>query len=170
VALEELIQDWREVGHGCVGGMGWTGDGDVWEIFKVKCWEQGKFVYLWAERVNSIQRVECSRGGGGGILDSSLVSFAFAFVGSSRSSLPAALIALACLGTLSTLQRLKAPPAKHRRFMQTLFLSFLQLTTFQLHLPLPLYCPMFPSQNLTALETCSEKDIAQRRPRPPFIV
>jgi hypothetical protein len=76
VALEELIQDWREVGHGCVGGMGWTGDGDVWEILKVKCWEQGKFVYLWAERVNPIRRVECSRGGGGGggILDSSLVS------------------------------------------------------------------------------------------------
>jgi hypothetical protein len=62
------------------------------------------------------------------------------------------------------LQRLKSPPAKHRRFMQ---LS-LQLTTFQLHLPLPLYCPMFPSQNLTALEVCSKKDIVQRRPRPPL--
>jgi hypothetical protein len=58
---------------------GWTGDRDVREILKVKCWKQGKFVYLWAERVNPIRRVECSRGGGGGggggdILDSSLVS------------------------------------------------------------------------------------------------
>ena len=79
------------------------------------------------------------------------LAFAFAFIGSSRSSLPAT-------------STLKSPPAKHRRFMQ---LS-LQLTTFQLHLPLPLYCPMFPSQNLTAPEVCSKKDIVQRRPRPPL--
>jgi len=92
VALEELIQDWREVGHGCVGGMGWTGDGDVWEILKVKCWEQGKFVYLWAEEStpfgvsNALEVVVA-------VVEFWTVhwflAFAFAFIGSSRSSLPA---------------------------------------------------------------------------------
>jgi hypothetical protein len=90
--------------------MGWTGDGDVWEILKVKCWEQDKFIYLWAERVNPFGVSNALE-----VVVAVVVfwtvhwflAFAFAFVGSSRSSLPAT-------------STLKKPPCKTSSLHATL--------------------------------------------------